>query len=141
MTIPRPFGFPVWKNCKRRVAKKWLNKRGRNLLARYVQFHDAPHNTLISACAGLNEKFTEIIPSYRRIGSRAEILWDLDFYGPTNSCSFYHCGVDPAKTYEECLEYIRHIIEYWSKREDPWGFARRYSNVELRQDGTYRFTT
>jgi len=137
--LAAPFGFPISKNCKRRVAKKWINRRKRNLLRRYRLFHDAPLDTLISACAGLNERTTDVIPSYKRIGKRAEILWDLDFEGPTNSCSFYHCGVGPAKTHKECLAYIKDVIKYWSKRKDPYKFVERYKSVQLNPDGTYIF--
>jgi len=135
----KPFGFPAWKNCKRRIAKKHINQRGRNLFRRYAQFNGATRDTPIAACAGLNERTTDVIPIYKRIGKRAEILFDLDFEGPTNSCSFFHCGVRPAKTLEECRRYIQDTIEYWSKRNDPHGFAERYKNVELNDDGTYKF--
>lgn len=137
--MPKPFGFPAWINCKRRIAKKWLNRRGRNLLKRYEYFHNVKHDILISACSGLNEHISNVIPIYRSIGKKAKILVDLDFEGPTMSCSFYNCGVGPAKTYEECQAYIKGIVDYYSTHNDEWGFAERYKNCELHQNGTYKF--
>jgi len=136
---PRPFGFPAWINCKRRVAKKRLNRYGRNLLKRYEHFHDAPYrDTLISSCSGLNEVITRVFPIYRSIGKKARVLVDIIFEGPTNSCSFYNCGVGPAKTYEECQTYIKFIIKQWAGH-DEWGFVERYGRCQLNPDGTYKF--
>jgi len=136
--IPRPFGFPLWINCKRRIAKKWINKRGRNLLKRLEHFHNAPTETLICTCSGLNEKPEKVIPIYRQIGKKSFVLFDLDFENQSMSCSFYHCGVGPAKSYDECLEYIEKVIEYYSKTNDSYGFAERYKNIILNEDGTFK---
>lgn len=139
---PCPFGFPAWRNCKKRVAKKYLNRSWKNklykVLKRYASFHLYKDN-LISDCSGLNMRFTSIEPNYLIFGKNSEVLLDIDFIGPTNSCSFYHCGIGWPKTKKECEDYIKGIIDYYSKHGDSYGFVERYSKLILHEDGTFEW--
>jgi len=139
MSQIRPFGFTAYKHYKKRLAKKFINSNGRAMWKRYHMFHN--YSGLISDCSGLNAKPTSIEPYYvfRRNG-RAKVLFDLDISSNTNSCSFFHCGIDRAKTYKECQKYIQDIINYWSQTDDSYGFAERYSKIKLNLDGTFTWT-
>ncbi|MBT3298734.1 hypothetical protein HN385_07420 [archaeon] len=128
----KPFGFRIAKHCKYRFAKKYIKKHRPNMWERYKYFHN--YTGLISDCTGLNAKILKKTPVY--IGNHKQILWDLDIESQTNSCSFYHCGIDKSKSYEECQDYISNIIRA-HKDNDEWGFAERYSKITLNQDGTY----
>lgn len=132
----RPFGIPAWLHCKRRVAKKYINRRKRDLWKRFKEFHDY-NRDLISDCSGLNTKPDFIEPNYKCIGKKGYVLFDLDFEGPQNSCSFYHCGVGLPKTYEECVGYVKQTIERWKDNKGGWDFADRYSKLILHVDGTF----
>jgi len=83
---------------------------------------------------------TKMYPEYIKIGKRAKILYDILIIGATNTCSFRHCGVEPAKTYEECKKCIEDTIERARAEGDPWNTIARYSSFVLNQDGTFEYT-
>jgi len=132
---PKPFGFPIAKHYKKRLAKKYIKSLGRNMWKRYKQFHN--YKGLVSDCSGLNIQPLEITPVY--VGdNKSKILWDLDIRSSNNSCSFYHCGIDLPKSYEECQEYIKYIIDTY-KDHDEWKLSKRYKMIILKPDGTFNY--
>lgn len=137
----RPFGFPAWLHCRRRVAKKHL--KSRNMYHRYKYFHDCPDNQLINDCTGLNMLPEEVWPEYFPIARRArrrkaKILYDIRFVGPTNSCSFGNCGVEPPKTLEECAKSLRETLK-WAHDPNNSYKSDRWDNVVLHADGTFEY--
>jgi hypothetical protein len=131
----KPFGYRIAKHYKKRLVKKYIKAHRPGMWEKYKYFHN--YSGLISDCTGLNTKPIKITPIYIS-NYKSQILWDLDIKSNTNSCSFYHCGVDKPKSYEECQDYINDIIKMY-KEDDEWGFAKRYSQIKLNQDGTYKW--
>lgn len=137
MPKPKPFGFPAWKHCRSKVAKKYINSYNRNMLERWWEMDNLRIGDLINTCSGLNGRVVKAKPIYDRIGKKAEVLFDIEFVCEGGECcSVYYCGVEPAKTKEEIEAYCRNIVSYYKDREDTYGFAERYSKIELNEDGT-----
>lgn len=136
---PRVFGHPLWVGVKRRVAKKHINRHGRNMLQRLLKLAETSSsgNNLVYACTGLNCKVTRVEPSYRRVGN-GRVLWDLDFETDKGGCSLYHCGVDAPISYEEALAHRDRVVQRWTGN-DYYGFAERYSKITINPDGTFEW--
>ena len=134
MKTPKPFGFKIQKHYKKRLAKKFIKQRGRNLWKRWKQFHN--YSGLVSDCSGLNALPKYIEPLYMEVKPKAFVLYDLDIVSNTNSCSFYNCGIDMPKSYGECKEYVESIVD---NSKDEWGFSERYSKLTLNSDGTFEW--
>jgi len=135
-----PFGFRAWLDIRARIGRKYINKRGRNVLQRYAKFSSFKVGDLISTCDGFNSRVVEVDPYYVPIPNSQEgvYLFDLDIATDTGSCSFYHCGVGLPKTYGECVKYRDSLLKHY-QHNDPWGFCERYSyeNMTIHSDGTY----
>jgi hypothetical protein len=129
----KPFGFPAYINCKRRIAKKYI---GKNKWKRFEEFHN--YIGLVNDCSDLNMNPVKIEPEYFSTGRKGYVLWDLSISDNTNSCSFIHCGIEMPKSYEECKKYIEDTIEKY-KDNDVWKFAERYRKIQLHKDGTYEY--
>jgi hypothetical protein len=132
----KPFGFPISKHYKKRLAKKYIKKHRPNMWERYKYFHN--YTGLISDCTGLNADLIKVTPIYIS-DNKTQILWDLDIKSKTNSCSFYYCGIDKPKSYQECQTYIKYIIENYKDEDDGFDFAKRYSQIKLNLDGTFEW--
>jgi len=131
----KPFGFPAWIGVKKRIAKKIINSCGRDMFRRFQEFDKYKIGDLVCTCDGLNSRVVEIEPEYV-FTRRGKVLIDLDIRTDKNSCSMYHCGVMPPISYKEALAYRDGIIKQWADN-DVWGFALRYSNITIHEDGTY----
>jgi len=109
---------------------------------RYAEFHDMTEDIIINDCSGLNVRPDTIRPIYQKIGkgkhAKAEVLFDVEFFGPNCGCSFYNCGVEPARSAAELTRRIDEIIAYWSSRDDPHGIADRYREIK---ESDYVFKT
>ena len=134
MKTPKPFGFKISRHYKKRLAKKIIKQRGRNLWERWKQFHN--YSGLISDCSGLNALPEHIAPTYVEVKSKSFVLYDIDIMSDTNSCSFYNCGIDLPKSYNECKEYVENIVNNF---KDEWGYFERYSKLKLNPDGTFEW--
>ena len=136
---PKPFGYPLFKGMKRRVAKKWCNPSWKghtqSVMEWLTTLEDIRVGDLFSGCDGLNTKLVKVEPEYTSIHGGGEILVGMNLFGETNGCSLFHCGVRPPKTYEECSKYVQAIIKAWGK-DDKWGFAEKYGKMELNLNGT-----
>jgi len=125
----KPFGIPAWKHCKKRLAKKIIKSRGRDMWKRYQKFHN--YKGLVSGCNGLNMEPVKMIPLY--LGkNKTKIIWDIDLISKYNSCSFYHCGIDKPKSYQECLDYINLIV---NGPDDDFGIKERYKKIKIDENG------
>jgi hypothetical protein len=71
----KPFSIPAYINCKRRIAKKWIEegykKSERFLWKRYISFHN--YKGIVTDCTGLNMLPTEIEPIYINIGRKSKV--------------------------------------------------------------------
>ena len=132
----KPFGFPAWSKTKKRIAKKIINKYGRNMFERFKVFSSYSVGDLIRTCDGLNSKIVEIEPIYVYT-RRGKILVDFEIITDKTFCSMYRCGVAPPISYEEALNYRNFIVKSWESN-DEWGFAERYSKMIIYEDGTYK---
>lgn len=139
MRAPKVMGVPLWKgSIKKRVAKKYVKLAlgERNMRQRLQEMKNYKVGDLISECSGLNSRIKEIDPQYWHL--RAGVfLHDIDFLTDKTSCSFYHCGVGPPKTAQECRDYIKELIAECEKNGDEWGFVPRYSKIVVNDDGTH----
>ena len=134
--VPRPFGYPAWVGVKRRRAKKVLNARGRELLARFHAASQWRVGDLVRTCDGLNSRVRAVTPDYREY-RRGRVLVDLDIVTDRNRCSFYHCGVGAPLTYAAAVAYRDALVQRSRALGDPWGFAQRYAAMTIHPDGTY----
>ena len=141
-TVPRPFGIPAWRGVKRRVAKKLINSRGRDLLRRYRELSSLKVGDLVRTCDGLNSHVTKVEPDYQVL-RRGVVLLDLDIQTDRTSCSLYNCGVERPCSYKEAVDYRDQLVKGALATGDPWGFAERYSheNMTIHADGTYTRST
>ena len=129
MNNPKPFGFPfIVGRVKKRLAKKILNRRGRDMIKRFHKLQALKVGDLVSDCSGYNDKIVSVEPEYRST-KHGEVLIDLDFRLEKMSCSMYHCGIDLPMSYEKAKVQLEDF-----KKEDPEAW---WSNVILNQDGTY----
>lgn len=125
----KPFGFPlILGQVKRRLAKKIINRRGRDMLKRFHKLQALKVGDLVSDCSGYNDKIVSVEPEYRST-KHGEVLVDLDFRLEHNSCDMYHCGVDLPMSYEEAKKQLEAF-----KAKDPTAW---WSKVILNLDGTY----
>jgi len=134
-TMVKPFGIPAWSGVKERIAKKIINSYGRDMFQRFKEFETYGVGSLVCMCDGLNSRVVEVEPKYKNT-KRGRVLVDLDIITDRNNCSMYHCGVTPPISYERALQYRDDIINQW-KDNDVWGFALRYSDMVINNDGTY----
>jgi hypothetical protein len=133
---PKPFGFSAWSGIKRRIAKKIIDQRGREMFKRFQVFSTYKIGDLVRTCDGLNSRVIGVEPVYVSAGRRGKVLVDLDITTDKNSCSMYHCGVGTPISYEEAVAYRDSIIRSYGSN-DEWGFAERYSKMVINEDGTY----
>ena len=135
------FGFPLYYNLKRRVAKKhlklWWGSHFSEMKGFYIwckSLSTIGIGDLINECSGLNSRITKLEPSYSRVGN-GYILVDVNIITDSTSCSAKHCGVDVQCSYEHAIEYRQHVVDDQSK----WARMRiRYSKMEILADGTYK---
>jgi len=143
MKTPTLFGFPLYKNLKRRIAKKhikriwqsngWVDEDYR----KWMDFASKINvGSIVSACKGLNEKITSITPVYYGVG-KGYVLGNIEFNSDTNGCNARHCSVGPAKSYEECCKYRDFILS--NPKSKDWDFDIQYSSeiMTIHEDGTY----
>jgi hypothetical protein len=135
--MPCPFGFPAWVGVKRRLAKKVINARGRELLVRYRELSRLRIGDLVRTCDGLNSRVTRVEPDYQEF-RHGRVLIDLDIITDRNSCSLYHCGVDRPITGAQALAYRDALVAHATATGDPYGFAQRYAAMTINPDGTYQ---
>lgn len=133
--IPCPFGFSMWSGVRRRLAKKIIDSYGRELFRRFTELDGFKLGDLVSTCDGLNSRVVEVEPDYV-FTRRGKVLVDLHIRTDKNSCSLYHCGVRPPISYKEAVTYRDEIVKAWAGN-DVWGFALRYADLIIHEDGTY----
>ena len=135
--IPKVLGCPLWfGKIKRRVAKKYLGKgsvwRDTKFLAKMA---DMKEGDLFRDCSAFNVRLAEIEPFYRKVG-KGWVLMDIDLTNDKGgSCSFYHCGVEPAWSREDTLAYWVESVKHWLAQDDPWHMAKRYEFTTVHPDG------
>ncbi len=129
--------IPIWSKTSRRLAKKIIKifGRGRNMMEKFKKLEGFKIGDLVKTCDGLNSHVVEIEPLYF-FTKRGKVLVDLRIITDRNSCSLYYCGVGPPISYNEAVEYRNKIVKAYSNN-DEWGFAERYSNMIIHEDGTY----
>lgn len=111
---PTPFGYPAWKHCTKRIAKKYINRQGKNLLARWEEMNNLRVGDLINTCTGLNHRVEKVKPIYDKLRKKAEVLYDLEFECEDgHCCSFYYCGIEPSKSKEKIESYIEKLVSYY----------------------------
>jgi hypothetical protein len=134
---PKPFGFRIWKGIRRRLAKKMINRYGRDMWARLHEFGGFRPGDLIRTCSGFNARAEEVFPVYAYT-KRGYALIDLDFEGMYCGCSMFGCGASPPATYEELVKYKEDSIRMYESRGDEWGIAERMKRTTINPDGTVK---
>lgn len=134
--IPQVLGCPLWfGRIKNRVAKKHLPGkiwRDKKFLA---MVSDLKEGDLIRDCSSFNVKITKINPLYRQVG-KGWVIYDIDITNDKGgSCSFSHCGVEPAWTRKDILAYWEEALKYWREQGDPWHFVKRYEFTTVDDNG------
>jgi hypothetical protein len=126
-------GFPLYRNMKRRVAKKHLLfKDDWDVLATMA---NTKPGDLIRDCSGFNVRIAKLFPMYRTVGN-GQYLVDIDIENDKGgSCSFLHCGVEPAWSRADIVKYYEAMCEHWKKVGDPWQFAARYEFTTVDEEG------
>lgn len=141
------FGFPlVGGRVKKRVARKYLNRRFPWWREAVKLFGNLGVGDLVNDCSAFNVVITELEPDYSSIGSsyrrygrvcRGFVLRDVDIYSARNSASLRNCGVTLPKSYEDLKKDWEERIVFYEKEGDQWGFAKRYRSGTLNPDGTF----
>jgi len=132
---PKPFGYPIAIGLKHRVAKKHINRLGRNMFRRFREFDGFELGAIVCTCTGYNTRVISVEPSYIRIG-KGWFLYDLNFETDGPGCSMYHCGVSLPRSLEEIEKWRKALVEYYSSNGDVWGFVAKYSKIEFATNGT-----
>lgn len=112
---PTLFGFPLWEGrIRKRVAKKYLNRRTIGYLYRRYRTHfaNAGVGTIINDCSGFNGDVINITPYYWRAPG-GDVLGDIDFTTTNTGCSLIHCGIEPELPREEVEARHLQYLEGW----------------------------
>jgi hypothetical protein len=114
-SIPTLFGYPLWYgNIKRRVAKKYINRRSIGYINKYSgeKFRQLDIGDMINSCSGLNSTIKEIDPCYINYAG-GKVLVDIDFTTSSGGCSLTSCGVSAAKSQQEVEKNWLVFANYW----------------------------
>ena len=130
-------GHPLWIGMRRRVAKKWLNRRPGDMHARLRAMRDLANGDLVTDCTGMNGRLLRIEPVYWRVGRRGRVLMDFELTTTNTMCSMYHCGVAPARSYEQLVAYRDQVLRRFAAH-DPGDLLLRYGPevMTIDRDGT-----
>lgn len=111
------YSLPIWKNVKRRVAKKYLKRYASDWMLdpRAKVFANLKPGDIVNTCSGFNNKIKQIIPYYFAVG-KGQVLFSIDLVMEKGSvCDAQMCGVEPARSREdieaEMLQFYKQILK------------------------------
>ena len=109
--IPTVFGFPLWRNLKRRVAKKYLRRYRMEFVldpAYWMLRAKIGVGDFVNDCTSFNGRILKLRPKYWRVGN-GQVLGNVEFSTENTGCSWIGCGVEPKLSREE-IE--RRVVEH-----------------------------
>lgn len=147
--VPIVMCHPLWVGLKKRFAKK--RRRGVFREWKFLKLMESVKvGDFVLTCSLFNAKIVSIDPVYRDIGRggrlidpeesegvecHGNLLVDIDIETDGGGCSFYNCGVEPARSREDILKYWEKAVKDWNAVGDPWNFAKRYEFTTVDEYG------
>jgi len=131
------FGYPISKNLRRRIAKKYFNRywqTDKDYLEYLKQFENVKVGDLVNTCTGLNGIITAIEPDYIQVG-KGELLLSIDLDTSVGGCNFRHCGIQLPKTKQEIEKKIKEYLEYPYARQANWDIRYSPEVLTINEDG------